>query len=230
MVYKIIMNRIIKFFPLLIIFLFQSCATFNAIANVHSVNYFEPELNTEITSIVGDPILSQGTYDEGLGVFIPQDCLDGEVKKGVYFATEIADYIEDNKKLGELYKFEGEGLLTLFKYNRKYETYLVYNTYTKQLGRQDAVTLDIIPDFTMSEDLKRYNGDSLQQKLIYLGKKGDVLKFSYQEFSNNLNKPDFSNEIEYNLTESEIIGYKKARIQVISATNTSITYKVLNYF
>ncbi|EJI85939.1 hypothetical protein AEST_10210 [Alishewanella aestuarii B11] len=40
----------------------------------------------------------------------------------------------------------------------------------------------------------------------------------------------FSTDVEYDLNESNIIGYAGARLEVISATNTEITYKVLKHF
>ena len=79
------------------------------------------------------------------------------------------------------------------------------------------------------EELEKQNPQDTQT-LLYLGKSGNVLKFGYRESYQDLARPAFSNEISYDLTESDIIGYKKAKLQVISATNTSITYKVLSYF
>ena len=40
----------------------------------------------------------------------------------------------------------------------------------------------------------------------------------------------FTQEVQYDLKESKIIGFKNVRIEVIEATNSSITYKVLKAF
>ena len=40
----------------------------------------------------------------------------------------------------------------------------------------------------------------------------------------------FTNEVSYDLGESKVIGYKGARLEVISATNTNITFKVVSDF
>ena len=43
-------------------------------------------------------------------------------------------------------------------------------------------------------------------------------------------RPAFANSVEYDLNDSKIIGYKGARLEVISADNQSIKYKVLQNF
>jgi len=72
--------------------------------------------------------------------------------------------------------------------------------------------------------------NSFQQTLIYSGKVGNKLKIGYREFSGNLARPAFNNDVEYDLNESNLIGYKGARIEIIEATNEHIKYKVLKNF
>ncbi len=72
--------------------------------------------------------------------------------------------------------------------------------------------------------------NSLQQTVIYTGKQDNILKFSYREFSNDMARPAFTTDITYDLNESNIIGYKSFRAEVIEATNTEIKYKILNGF
>ena len=74
------------------------------------------------------------------------------------------------------------------------------------------------------------HGTSFQQTLLYSGRVGDKLKISYREFSNNLARPAFNNEVEYDFSTSKTIGYKGASLEVISADNNSITYKVIRNF
>lgn len=72
--------------------------------------------------------------------------------------------------------------------------------------------------------------NSFQQTLIYSGRIGDRITLGYREFSNSLARPAFNNDVEYDLNESKIVGYKGARVEVIEATNQEITYKVLSNF
>ena len=68
------------------------------------------------------------------------------------------------------------------------------------------------------------------QELIYNGRSGDTLKFIYRELSDNLLRAAFTQEIQYDLSQSSEIGFKDVRIEVIEASNTSITYKMLSNF
>ena len=74
------------------------------------------------------------------------------------------------------------------------------------------------------------NSESFRRTLIYTGKVGNKLRMSYREFNNNLARAAFSTDVEYDLSESNIIGYAGAKIEVIKATNNEIEYKVLNNF
>jgi hypothetical protein len=70
----------------------------------------------------------------------------------------------------------------------------------------------------------------IEKQLIYNGKSGNTIKFSYREFINDTARPAFSQDLQYDLSESNVIGFKGMRIEVIKATNTNITYKILNDF
>ncbi|MBC2770527.1 hypothetical protein [Pusillimonas minor] len=71
---------------------------------------------------------------------------------------------------------------------------------------------------------------SFQQTLIYSGRVGNKINIGYREFSNNTARPAFNNDVEYDLSASNKIGYKGAQIEVIEADNSGITYKVLKSF
>jgi hypothetical protein len=71
---------------------------------------------------------------------------------------------------------------------------------------------------------------SFQQTLIYSGRVGNKINIGYREFSNNSARPAFNNDVEYDLSASNTIGYKGAQIEVIKADNSGITYKVLSSF
>jgi len=56
------------------------------------------------------------------------------------------------------------------------------------------------------------------------------IALGYREFSGDIARLAFSNELSYDLSESAILGYKGARIEIIKATNTELTYKVISGF
>lgn len=75
-----------------------------------------------------------------------------------------------------------------------------------------------------------YTPDSFMQELIYTGKVGDKIRFTYREYQNGMARQAFNINVEYDLSESNLISYKGATIEIISATNQRIEYKVLKHF
>lgn len=43
-------------------------------------------------------------------------------------------------------------------------------------------------------------------------------------------RPAFNQELQYDLNESNTVGFKGLRMEIVNATNTSIEYKVLSSF
>jgi hypothetical protein len=70
----------------------------------------------------------------------------------------------------------------------------------------------------------------LKQEFIYNGKIGTGVKFTYREFSDNLARAAFTQDLQYELNEGNVVGFKGLRIEIIKAQNTKIEYKVLSYF
>ena len=52
----------------------------------------------------------------------------------------------------------------------------------------------------------------------------------YREYVNNMARPSFSQDLQYDLSESNIIGIKGLRIEVLKAGNTKIEYKIVKSF
>ncbi|WP_027880305.1 hypothetical protein [Mesoflavibacter zeaxanthinifaciens] len=69
-----------------------------------------------------------------------------------------------------------------------------------------------------------------KQEFIYNGRIGNSLKFIYREYLNDYARPAFSQDLQYDLSESNIIGFKDLRIEIFEVTNTQIKYKVLSSF
>lgn len=68
------------------------------------------------------------------------------------------------------------------------------------------------------------------QTLLYNGRVGNKINIGYREFNNDMARPAFNNDVEYDLSASAVIGYKGASIEIIKADNSSITYRVLRSF
>ncbi len=75
-----------------------------------------------------------------------------------------------------------------------------------------------------------YSVNSFQQTIEYAGRNGDVLKFTYSEFADGYARQSFTREFQVDLTQGKVAAYKGAIIEIESATNASITYKVVRNF
>ncbi len=70
----------------------------------------------------------------------------------------------------------------------------------------------------------------VQQTLIYKGRMGARVRIGYREISGDLTRGEASNDVDYELKGSGVIGYKGARLEIIQATNQHVLYKVVRGF
>ena len=104
------------------------------------------------------------------------------------------------------------------------------NTFTHYAIKNESklYPLDEVIKYNSIQDF-HYNEDSFKYQALYQGKVGNKIKVSFREFTNDMARPAFTQDIEYELepNKSTIIGFKGLRINVIKATNLNITYSVI---
>jgi len=83
------------------------------------------------------------------------------------------------------------------------------------------------PVAIQKENVVAWSKDSFSKELIYGGMSQNTITISYREFSDNTARPAFTQELKYDLSQSDPIGFRGARFQVIKATNTGLVYKVI---
>lgn len=205
-------------------FILSGCASvkFNG-PERHTTQIDRPPIGEIVTAYVGDPLLEKGLVVQET-VLEVNKTIDGamyNVPRGEY--SQIGHDAENDY-------FSAVGVVRGF---------LADPTKALMLGSAKGSDLCVITIFNAaacySGDYERRqkvssHGTSFQQTLIYSGRIGNKIHISYREFSNNLARPAFSNDVVYDLEASKIIGYKGARVEVISADNDSIKYRVLKNF
>jgi hypothetical protein len=188
---------------------------------VEEVNY--PEVGKPMTAFMGDYLVQKGTITEE-NVLVVHKTIDGvayditakkypqighDEKHNFYSAVGVIKgaFSDPIQAIG-VEKKEGAELcvITVFGASTCYEG-----------------------DYEKKKQLSE-RGNSFQQTLIYSGRVGDKINISYREFSNNNARPAFNHEVEYDLSTSNVIGYKGSAIEVIKADNSSITYKLIRNF
>ena len=71
---------------------------------------------------------------------------------------------------------------------------------------------------------------SMQRTIEYAGKNGNIVKFIYSEFKDNIARDAFTREFTIDLSEDNTGAYKGAVFEVLKATNSTIEYKVIRNF
>lgn len=70
--------------------------------------------------------------------------------------------------------------------------------------------------------------DYLTKTLIYNGKVGNIITIGYEE--EGPSTPESRNVVQYDISESPIINYKSATIEVLRATKSDLKYRVISTF
>jgi hypothetical protein len=195
------------------------------------------EVGREKTANVGDKIIERGIgkYDSiNSGHFIGLVTTGDKtysVKKGVLYRSIYVDeqdgsfYVKDDDNEYEFpsgTKINKDGALTD-------STWYYYNIGGLQRGFE-VNRVGNIGDkmFEPVAPVKKYSGDSHKSELVYSGKSGHAIKFLYREYVGDVEKPYSSQDLTYDLSESNVVRVKNFRIKIQSATNENIEYVILS--
>ncbi len=195
-------------------------------------NFSVPPLNTSTTTFVGEEMVKQGVDSSSDAIHFEQSTQIGD---SFYYIIPAGDYAKVGQK-GDSEFYSGINHRTgqLIPY-RPMINDPVKNIQLKNTGEICIITVfngtkcDTGKSFSRVK-LNTSVQNSFQQTLIYNGKVGDKINIGYREYSDGLARPAFSNEVEYDLSESKTIRYKGAILDVIEANNQSITFKLTRNF
>lgn len=190
----------------------------------------KPPIGTETTAYVGDQMLIQGKFVEQEALRLKQPA-----RLGLMYTLLAGDFVKSGDDKGATYfaavnNIPNGGGVTKSAIADPYKAVML----TKD-GKLCVITIfnatscDGGHEFSI-EKIGVATEDSFQQTLIYSGRVGGKINVGYREFSSNMARPAFNNDVEYDLSESKEIGYKGALLEVIDATNQFIKYKVLRNF
>lgn len=204
--------------------LFTGCTTVSYNKNSNIVRHIDyPEINKIISANIGDHMLMKGVLVEE-DVLVVQNFIEGTLYKippRKYFQLG-----EDSKQVF----FSADGIIKSFLAD-PYQALSVEKNQNKEIcvitvfGGKGCYQGEFKIDKQVSE-----KSNSFQQTLIYSGKIGNKINIGYREFSNSTARAAFNNDVEYDLSDSKIIGYKGASLEIIEANNSSIKYRVIKNF
>jgi hypothetical protein len=188
---------------------------------IQSVDY--PALGKVITATVGEHLVSKGSVYQENKLFVNEP-IDGVAYNipAMSYAQLGADKKQDfYSAAGVIPGFLADPVQALLVSKSESEKLCVVTVFGGKSCYKGVFEVKQV----VSE-----KGNSFQQTLLYSGRVGNKINISYREFSNNSARPAFNHDVEYDLSSSNIIGYKGASIEVISADNSTITYRVIKNF
>jgi hypothetical protein len=197
-----------------------------------ATNISRPAVGETSTASVGDEMVSQGVLFEREALLLQKDADIGFLSP---YTLRHGYYLKQGEnKTSEFYQpspTPDGGRVEKAALADPYQSVQAY----KNDNRLCVVTVFNASACTKNGVFKRVTkavatDESFQQTLIYSGKFGPKIKIGYREFSANVARPAFSNDVEYDLSESTTVGYKGARLEIVEATNDHITYRVISNF
>ncbi|MGE6794439.1 MULTISPECIES: hypothetical protein [Psychrobacter] len=195
------------------------------------VQMSEPPVNSINKAYVGDRMLMQGSVVEREALYFPIS------QKTSFQHTIQQGYFP---KQGESDEYIQYSIINTAEAGKVIDGVLSDPTQSLTLRKSDNA-ICIFTIYNMNVDCKTglnfekknwatASSNSFQQTLLYNGKVGNKINIGYREFSGDSARSAFSNEVEYDLTDSRQIGYKGALLDIIEANNQLIEYKVIKNF
>jgi hypothetical protein len=212
--------------------LLSSCATprYNYQPVVQETS--QPPIGSVNTANVGDEMLSQGSYSEQDAIRLSKSIRFGML--GEYTLTP-GYYVKTGEDAQSSYYQPAQGTD-----GGHVQKLAIADPWESIQLTKDGTKISVVTVFHMkvsepADGVTKtayhiFSPDSFQQTLIYSGEVGDKIKIGYREFSNDAARPAFNNDVDYDLSQSKIIGYKGARLEILEATNDHIKYKVISNF
>jgi len=193
-----------------------------------------PKLNTIVTREIGSNMyekkhqISHDTYDVYINESISEMYSQASglfAKDKGYIGTLSIDKATQWKSVCTISDAKYSLEVCLFDSNSD-------GKFDKVASKRNTLYADLNTPVTyiMKQKKPTYSEDSFKYTALYQGKTSDKIKISFMEFKNNMARPAFTQNIEYELENNgtAIIGFKGLRIKVLKATNLDITYKVIH--
>jgi hypothetical protein len=79
--------------------------------------------------------------------------------------------------------------------------------------------------FNVSKEISEQQG-LFKCQILYSGIADNTLKAIYREFVDNLIRPGFTQELQYDLSESKTFSFRNIDFEIIEATNSFIKYRI----
>ncbi|OAB30372.1 hypothetical protein SAMN05444395_11034 [Flavobacterium fryxellicola] len=194
--------------------------------------YNSRELNVSIKNEIGAEVYMQGEEDYQDAIKII-DCPEFKINfvKFPYNVGDVLPYFK-NRKNYDLYfspnqkDYLDSGTIGI-AFDKEKNIYVPYiDSFNGFLTKDHKGKLTVENIIYTNSNCK----DCFKKVFIYNGKAGNIVKFSYREFINDMARPAFTQELQYDLNDGKIVGFKGMQIEILNISNIEIEYIVLSSF
>ena len=213
------------FYVLLVAVLIQGCATPVYDYQPITTEFNEPPMNIENTVEVEESVLRKVLSAEHDVITLNSTHSVGLIAAYSFSSGVYAKQGEDGTSGFYLpSKYGNRGMITENPIADPFQVIQAYYSPQKLCG----VSILNAKSCTKAEFDVGTQTISEVENLVYKGKNGDILEFSYNKTSNDESKPDMLTTINHNLSDGKEMRIGNARIEIMSATDESITYRLLS--
>jgi len=194
-----------------------------------------PKIGVTTEVYPGDRMLEQRTGDYRECI-IPKKTFERMIINQVHVVAKANQPICKENADSKSYFYMGgisrlQNIAMIIENDKTYELHLGYVEFGRQRFTRNRRFKDIDKkEIEVNDSYFIYQKESFQQTIEYAGKSGNMLKFVYSEFIKGLARDAFNREFQVDLNEGNVLAFKGALIEIESATNINIRYKVIRNF
>ncbi len=205
---------------IIVVVILNSCSGLQPIADETRI-YDDVELNKTIYREIGESLILTGVekFNDAIEITKSPSFMIDLIRHYPYGVGDVIPLDSQDKKWYFYYKKRLSFGVAINK-NDNTDVRPVYGKVMKKVKDFE------VRKTTSSTDCQ----ECYKQEFIYNGKVNNHLKFIYREYVKDMARPAFFQELQYDLEEGNIVGFKGLRIEVEEVTNTKIKYKVLKSF
>ncbi|OIQ22010.1 MAG: hypothetical protein BM557_01130 [Flavobacterium sp. MedPE-SWcel] len=221
--------KLLKLLLLLPLFLFFSCGVKQTYISSNRIEDIGNKIGVEYSAEVGEDMVE---YEEGR--FFDAIVITSEDASITYHAKN-----KINKKQMFVHMSDIKGYSLYHSIDEDKPMY-TYGVAIKKDGSETSAFISndfgvklyktkTPIEYIESEYLDR-NKEYFKQQFMYNGRSGNTIKFTYREYVNDMARAAFTQDLQYDLSESNIIGFKGMRIKVLKTSNINIDYVINKKF
>ncbi|WP_447970104.1 hypothetical protein [Nitrospira sp. M1] len=210
---------------LVILLMFSGCTSTPDIA-YQNISY--PPLKVPSTAYLGERLLMQG---KGFRT----DVLEVDKITGKYAEIDNATFCRYGPKSTEFFSFDRRAIrfINFVGGIRSFGSVVSYKKSDNEICIDDfwsGCFDSSFGSYTYKPDSICSKPSAIQQIIEYNGKAGNILNFTYREFTRDRISAPFTTNFTMDLNEGNVVNYKGARLEIEKATNQEISYTVSKNF